>query len=53
MIDILLRYREGFISGILVTLKLAGIVWVVGLVVGTFLGYLVAVTLAGSNCHLS
>lgn len=40
-IDVILRYKEGFYSGILTTLKLASIVWGAGLIFGTLLGYLV------------
>lgn len=39
--EILLKYREGFLSGLLTTIELATVVWVSGLVCGTILGYLV------------
>lgn len=40
-LDIILKYREGFASGLYVTLKLASIVWSIGLGLGIGLGYLV------------
>lgn len=36
--DIILRYREAFISGLFVTLSIATIAWVFGLTVGTLFG---------------
>ncbi len=40
MIDIILRYREAFLDGLLVTLKLSVTIWGLGLVVGGFVGVL-------------
>jgi polar amino acid transport system permease protein len=41
LLDILTTYREAFIHGLWVTLKLAGIVWFVGIVLGLLVGVLV------------
>lgn len=38
MIDIILRYREAFIQGLQVTLKLSLTIWIVGLLVGGCIG---------------
>jgi len=38
--DIIITYKEGIIAGLLVTLKLSLIIWLSGIVIGTFLGYL-------------
>ncbi len=40
IINIIITYREGLLAGLLVTLKLSLIIWSVGLVIGTALGYL-------------
>lgn len=40
MIDIIWRYREAFIHGLLVTLQLSLTIWTVGLVVGGLIGIL-------------
>ena len=40
MIDILFRYREAFLDGLLVTLKLSLTIWTLGLVVGGLIGIL-------------
>jgi len=39
IIDIIIRNKEGFLSGLFVTFKICLIVWVVGLVLGTAVGY--------------
>ncbi len=36
--EIIVRYREGFLSGLFVTLRLGAITWAFGLTVGTMLG---------------
>ncbi len=38
VLDILITYHEGFLSGLYVTLQLAGIIWFFGIVLGTSLG---------------
>jgi len=38
IIEILIKYQDGFISGLLVTLELCLIIWFFGLVIGVFLG---------------
>jgi polar amino acid transport system permease protein len=40
MIDIILRYREAFLDGLFVTLKLCLIIWSLGLVIGSVVGVL-------------
>lgn len=40
VINILLQYREGLVSGLVVTLQLCLIVWSTGLILGTLLGVL-------------
>lgn len=40
--DIIFTYREGLLAGLLVTLKLCFVIWLLGLIVGTLLGYLSA-----------
>ncbi|MFA6270041.1 MAG: ABC transporter permease subunit [Candidatus Paceibacterota bacterium] len=40
ILDIIINYREGLLSGLLVTLELCLIIWFSGLVIGTLLGYL-------------
>lgn len=37
-IDIILQYREGFLSGLLVTLELCAITWTAGMLLGTAFG---------------
>jgi len=41
-LDILIRFREAFFAGLLVTLKLAGVVWLFGIVGGSLLGWAAA-----------
>ncbi len=43
--DIIIKYREGLLAGLLVTLKLSIIIWLSGILIGTVLGYL------GSKYH--
>jgi His/Glu/Gln/Arg/opine family amino acid ABC transporter permease subunit len=38
ILDIIIKYREGFLGGLIVTLKLAGIAWSTGLVCGGAIG---------------
>jgi His/Glu/Gln/Arg/opine family amino acid ABC transporter permease subunit len=38
VIDILIKYREGFLSGLVVTLKLCLIIWAIGIIVGLSIG---------------
>lgn len=38
--DIIIKYQEGLLAGLLVTLKLCLIVWFIGILMGSFLGYL-------------
>src|SRR5207248_847460 len=38
--EIIWKYREGFVSGLVVTFKLAAITWVIGLALGTGFGVL-------------
>jgi polar amino acid transport system permease protein len=40
MIDLLIRYQEGFLNGALVTIELALLVWTIGLVGGSWIGWL-------------
>lgn len=40
ILDIIITYRAGLLSGLLVTLKLCLIIWSSGIIVGTLLGYL-------------
>ncbi len=40
--DIIIRYHEGFLKGLWVTLQLASIIWTVGLAGGTLIGLLAA-----------
>ena len=40
IIDIIVTYREGLATGLLVTLKLCLIIWTLGITIGTLLGYL-------------
>ena len=42
LVHIIGKYREGLLDGTMVTLELAGIVWLVGLSLGTMLGLLTA-----------
>lgn len=35
--DILFKYREGLFAGLIVTLQLASLVWIIGLVAGSLL----------------
>ncbi|GAB6040175.1 amino acid ABC transporter permease [Endothiovibrio diazotrophicus] len=42
MLDIILSYKDAFISGVLVTIKLVGIVWSVGILLGFILGVIAA-----------
>jgi ABC-type amino acid transport system permease subunit len=37
--DIIITYREGLLTGLLVTLKLCLIIWASGILIGTLLGY--------------
>lgn len=37
--DIIIRYHEGFLNGLAVTLQMAGIVWLLGLTLGALLGW--------------
>ncbi len=37
--NIIITYREGLLSGLLVTLKLSLIIWLSGIIIGTILGY--------------
>lgn len=39
IIDIIIQYREGLIHGLLVTLELCLIIWILGLVFGTIIGF--------------
>lgn len=38
MLDLLIKYRAGFFSGLLVTLKLCALIWSIGLLVGALFG---------------
>lgn len=40
--EIIIKYHEGFLKGLLVTLQLASIIWVIGLSLGTLIGMLAA-----------
>lgn len=42
MLDILGQYQDAFLKGLVVTLKLAAIAWISGLVLGSVLGYIAA-----------
>ncbi|MDI9338413.1 MAG: ABC transporter permease subunit [Alphaproteobacteria bacterium] len=42
MIDILVTYKEAFLSGLSITLKLCILVWVIGIVLGSILGMISA-----------
>ena len=39
IIDIIIKNKEGFLSGLIVTFKICLIVWITGLVLGTAIGY--------------
>jgi ABC-type amino acid transport system permease subunit len=39
MWDVLITYHRGFLHGLLVTIKLAGVIWAVGLTVGSLCGW--------------
>jgi len=40
VIEILIKYHEGLLGGLLVTLKLCAIIWILGIIAGISLGYL-------------
>lgn len=42
ILDIIIKHKEGFLKGLLVTFEICLIVWIVGLVLGTVIGYLVS-----------
>ena len=39
-LNIIIEYRQAFLAGLLVTLKLTSIIWCTGLIIGMFLGWL-------------
>jgi His/Glu/Gln/Arg/opine family amino acid ABC transporter permease subunit len=42
ILDIIIRHKEGFLKGLTVTFEICLIVWIVGLVLGTAIGYLIS-----------